>query len=44
LVENFKLNLLIFEGVGDFEKEPLGISIGVDVVLQQEIVLVIGHF
>jgi hypothetical protein len=34
---------VIFEGVGDFEEEPLRISVGIDVILQEQIVLFIGN-
>ena len=39
LVENVEFDLLGFEGVGYFEKEPLRVPIGVDVILQEQIIL-----
>lgn len=35
LVEDVELDCVVFEGVGHFKEEPLGIPVSVDIVLQQ---------
>jgi len=44
LVEDVEAHLVVLEGVGHFEEEPLGVAVGVDVVLQEKVVLTLGYF
>ncbi len=44
VVQEVEFHLEVSGGVGDSEEEPLGVTFGVDVVLDQEGVLVIGDF
>lgn len=42
-VEDVKTSFKVFVGVTNFEKKPLRISIGIDVILKEEVVLVVCY-
>lgn len=42
-VQDVKLNFHRFIGVGDLEEKPLRVAIRVDIVLEEQVVLVLGH-
>ena len=44
LIEDVEAHFHVLSGVRDLEEEPLGIAVGVDVVLQEQVVLVVVEF
>jgi len=44
MVEDVESHLMVFEGIGHFKEKPLRITIGIDIILQQQIVLIFRYF
>ena len=44
LIEDVKFTFLIFKNIRNFKKEPLGISIGIYIVLKEQIVFLVRYF
>ena len=44
MIEYFELDFEVSVGVSDLEEEPLRVAIGIDVVLQEQVVLMVCDF
>ncbi len=44
LIQNFKLDFMIFKGIGNLKEEPLRVPIRVDIILKKKVILILSDF